>query len=152
MAQAAAAKVSEGRSKYQALTNLSVPQRSPETGLLTGQNDLVVKGEPVELTEREAANLMAVGPRAGRQTPAIRPLKDAKDPLPQLHPRALSGLLRQPVMPGPMDEGPRPDPPGSSKVVHQGPPEASPPQPGDESVPAITGALDLPPRASRTAT
>lgn len=147
MPQAAAPKVKPGRAKYQALTNLSVPQRS-DAGLLTGQNDLVLTGEIVELDEREAVNLMETGPRAGRQTPAIRPAADAREPLPRLHPRQLSGMSRQPVMPPPDSDQPRPDPEGSSRVVITTPPEASEPAPGDEQLP-VTGAMDLPPRSAR---
>ena len=103
-------KVSGGRKKYQALTNLSIPQVS-EAGLETGQNDLVTTGDIVELTDRQAANLMATGPRTGRQVPAIRPVSEAKGELPRLHPRQLSGDMRAPVMPPPDSDQPRPDPP-----------------------------------------
>jgi len=139
--------VSPGRASYQALTNLSIPQRS-EAGLLTGQNDLVMTGETVELDEREAASLMATGPRAGRQVPAIRPVSEAREPLPRLHPRQLSGPTRLVAPPPPDSDQPRPDPPGSSKVIIREPPEATEPAPGDEQLP-VTGAMDLPPRSAR---
>lgn len=141
--------------KYQALTNISVPQRS-EAGVLTGQNDLVPPGEIVELTEAEARNLMAVGGRTGRQTPAVRPYKERSGELPRLHPRQLSGLIRQPAMPPADSEQPRPDPPGSStvRIVEAGPvpPESNEPQPGGEQgpPPLIQGAMDLPPRGRAT--
>jgi hypothetical protein len=146
---AAKTRVSEGRSRYQALTHLSVPQRT-ETGTLTGQNELVDPGEIVELTEREAANLMATGPRAGRMTPAIRPYSQHGDPLPKLTARHLSGQLRTPATPPPGSDAPRPDPPGSSqvRVIEAELPEMTEPVPGSETV---TDAIDLPPRAARTA-
>jgi hypothetical protein len=140
-------KVKGEKKEYQALTNLSIPQESDE-GLLTGQNDLVLPGEKVWLTARQAANLMATGPRAGRQVPAIRPVSEAKTELPRLHPKQLSGNLRAPVQPPPDSDQPRPDPPGSSKLVFTEPPESREPAPGDEQQP-VTGALDLPPRAAR---
>jgi hypothetical protein len=145
---AAQAKTGGQRKKYQALTNLSIPQRHPGTEVLTGQNDLVVTGDTVELTDEEARNLMATGPRAGRQTPAIRPASEAKTELPRLHPRQLSGNMRAPVQPPPDSDMPRPDPPGSSKVIIQEPPESNEPAPGGEQLP-VTGAIDLPPRAAR---
>jgi|HubBroStandDraft_6_1064221.scaffolds.fasta_scaffold327103_4 hypothetical protein len=140
--------------KFQALTNVSVPQRT-EQGVLTGQNDLAVPGDIVELTEREAANLMDCSPRSGRRTPAVRPFKDRSNDLPRIHPRQLSGLIRQPAVPPPGTDGPRPDPEGSSQVriVEAGPvpPEFTEPQPGSETGgPLITGALDLPPRRMAT--
>jgi hypothetical protein len=148
-AQAAApqVKVRGAKKEYQALTNLSIPQESDE-GLLTGQNDLILTGEKVWLTEKQAANLLATGPRAGRQAPAIRPASEAKTELPRLHPRQLSGNMRAPVPPPPDSDMPRPDPPGSSKVIIQEPPESNEPQPGGEQLP-VTGAMDLPPRAAR---
>lgn len=152
-AQAAKTKVSEGRSRYQALTNISVPQRSPETGLLTGQNDLVPAGETVELTEREAANLMATGGKTGRLVPAVRPLSQQDEALPRLLPRQLSGRLRTPVTPPPGSDLPRPDPPGSSHLIVNDPtPESNEPSPGDEQAPPpVQDAMDIPPRHARTA-
>lgn len=140
-------------SKFQALTNVSVPQRT-DTGVLTGQNDLASPGDIVELTEREAANLMATGPRSGRRVPAVRPYRERGDEMPRLLPRHLSGLVRQPVTPPADSDMPRPDPPGSSevRVVQSGPepPELADPQPGSETAPMITGALDIPPRRQAT--
>jgi hypothetical protein len=144
-----ATKVAEGRSRYQALTNISVPQRS-QGGVLTGQNDLVLAGETVELTEDEARNLMAVGGRTGRQHPAVRPAAQSSDPLPALLPRQLSGIVRRPVMPAADSSAPRPDPPGSSQVIIATP-EGSEPVAGSEELPGQEpqGALDLPPRSRR---
>jgi hypothetical protein len=142
-----------GLKKYQALTNVSVPQRT-EAGVLTGQNDLATPGDIVELTEREAANLMDCSPRSGRRTPAVRAYADRSADVPRLHPKMLSGLIRQPAVPPPGSDGPRPDPEGSSQVriVEAGPtpPEFTEPQPGSETGPPITGALDLPPRRMAT--
>jgi hypothetical protein len=143
----------DARKKYQALTNVSVPQRT-DAGVLTGQNDLAAPGDIVELTDREAANLMDCSPRSGRRTPAVRPYAERSNELPRLHPRLLSGLIRQPAVPPPGSDGPRPDPEGSSQVriVEAGPtpPEFDEPQPGSEGGPVITGALDLPPRRMAT--
>lgn len=151
MPPAAKTRVSEGRSKYQALTNLSIPQRSPDSGLLTGQNDLIERGQIVELTETEAANLMATGGKTGRLAPAVRPLSESKEDLPRLLPRHLSGRLRAPVTPPPGSDLPRPDPPGSSHLIVSDPtPESNEPAPGDEQGP-VQGAMDIPPRAHRTA-
>jgi hypothetical protein len=149
--QAAAAKtqVSEGTSKYQALTNISVPQRDPETGKLNDQNDLVDPGDIVELTERQARNLMDTGLRSGRQSPAIRPYSERNQPMPRLVARNLSGFLRTPAPPPADSDMPRPDPPGSSKIIEQKIPELAEPQPGDENAPPpIVGAIDIPPRRS----
>jgi hypothetical protein len=140
-------KVAEGRTAYQALTNLSVPQRLD--GVLTGQNDLVPRGEMVELTEREATQLMRTGGTSGRQHPAIRQASEASEPLPRLHPRKLAGMIRQPPVPPPEGDGPRPDPPGASRVIDTGVPEASEPQPGDERAP-LGGAIDIEPGTART--
>lgn len=137
--------------KYQALTNISVPQRS-DNGLLTGQNELYGPGDIVELTEREAANLLATGPRAGRQAPAIRAYKDRGMSLPRILPRQMSGLVRQPATPPAGSDAPRPDPAGSSRIVESGPPppEITDPVPGSENGAPITlDALDLPPRGVR---
>lgn len=151
-ASAAKTRVSEGRSTYQALTNISVPQRSPETGLLTGQNDLIERGNTVELTEAEARNLMATGGKTGRLVPAVRPLSEKSDELPRLLPRQLSGRLRAPVTPPPGSDLPRPDPPGSSHlIINDQSPEAHEPQPGDEQGAASQDAMDIPPRHARTA-
>ncbi|HYK70437.1 MAG TPA: hypothetical protein VEV45_21005 [Streptosporangiaceae bacterium] len=147
VATAARTKVGEGRTRYQALTNISVPQRLD--GVLTGQNDLVPAGEFVELTEREAAQLMRSGGTSGRQHAAIRPASESEEPLPRLHPRLLSGAIRQPVMPAPGAEGPRPDPPGASRIIETGPPEANEPQPGDERV-VPADAIDIVPGTART--
>jgi hypothetical protein len=149
--QAATAKttVSEGTSKYQALTNISVPQKDPDTGKYTDQNDLVGPGDIVELTEKQARALMATGGRTGRHRPAIRPASEKSKPLPRLAARDLSGFLRAPPPPPEDSELPRPDPPGSSKIIEQNIPELMEPQPGDEnSPPPIVGAMDIPPRRS----
>jgi hypothetical protein len=144
-------KIAEGRSSYQALTNISVPQRHDGTEVLTGQNDLVRAGETVELTEKEAANLMAVGPAAGRMHPAIRPASEADQPLPRLLARQLSGPLRRPAEPPPGSDLPRPDPEGSTKLIV---PEDMPPQLGaeqnpDQAMPWAQDAMDIPPRGAR---
>jgi hypothetical protein len=148
--------VSEGRSKYQALTNISVPQpgslmKDPRTGEMISKNTVVPAGETVELTETEAANLMRCGGSTGRMAPAVRPLSEKSAELPRLLPRHLSGRLRQPVTPPPDSDMPRPDPPGSSHLIVNDPnPESNEPVPGAEQEP-VTGAMDIPPRHARTA-
>ncbi len=138
--------IAEGLSRYQALTNISVPQRHPDSKLETGQNDLVLPGEIVELTERQAANLMDTSPKSGRMSPAVRPYSEHGDPLPRLTARHLSGALRRPMTPPPGDEGPRPDPPGSSHIRYmEDPPELAEPLPGSENNPVSPDAVDLPP-------
>lgn len=146
---AAKTRTSEGRSQYQALTNISVPQLL--NGKRTDKNDLVPRGAICWLTEDEAAQLMATGHGTGRQHPAVRPVSAQGDPLPQLLPRQLSGGIRQPVTPPPDSDLPRPDPPGSSQVIVNGPPEANEPQPGDETGVPV-GAIDIPPRRAATRT
>lgn len=118
--QATASRVSEGKSRYQTLTNLSLPQYDPDTGKRTGQTDLVGPGEIVELTEAEAAHLMSTNPRSGHRAPLIRPASEKDQPLPRIHPAHASGLsLGPPVLA-------RPDPAGSSSIqVQQEVPQAS---------------------------
>jgi hypothetical protein len=148
---AARTKIAEGRSRYQALTNISVPQRQDGSEVLTGQNDLVRTGEIVELTEKEAANLMAVGAAAGRMHPAIRPASEADQPLPRLMARQLTGPVRRPAEPPPGSDLPRPDPEGSTQLII---PEALPPQLGseqnpDQAMPWAQDAMDILPRGAR---
>lgn len=140
--------VGPGRCEYQALTALSIPQRT-EKGVLTGQNDLVVRGETVWLEETEARNLMATGQRTGRRYPAIRPVSEIDDELPRLHPRMLSGSLRAPVQPAPGTDAARPDPAGASKLLIREIPEAQEPQPGDEAVGVDPDAIDITPGTAR---
>jgi hypothetical protein len=147
---AAKTRVSEGRSAYQALTNISVPL--VKDGKEQDRNELISPGSTVMLTEEQAANLMATGGRTGRQYPAVRPLSEQVEDMPRLLPRHFAGRVRQPVTPPPDSDQPRPDPPGSSeiRVVQPDVPESAEPQPGDETG-MPTGAIDLPPRRSRTA-
>lgn len=112
-AATAKSRVSEGLSRYQAITHVSVPQRV--NGVRTEQNDLVEPGEYCYLTEDEARNLMATGGRTGRQRPAVRPAAEGGDPLPQILPRLMSGSLRGPNV------GVRPDPQGSSQLLDLAP-------------------------------
>lgn len=141
-------KVSEGRSRYQALVNISVPQRDVVTGKPTGQTDLVGPGEIVELDEREAAHLMDTSPRSGHRVPLIRRVEEQDEPLPRVHPAHASGMQM-----GPPAEA-RPDPKGSSRiqVMQEAPPagdgpEGHEPQPGSEGqLPSdLIDALDIAP-------
>lgn len=153
-----APKISEGRSRYQTLTNLSLPQYDPDTGKRTGQTDLVGPGEIVELTEAEAAHLMRTDSRSGHRAPLIRPASEKDQPLPRLHPRHASGVNF-----GPPAEA-RPDPAGASslqvqqevadpalvqgmKSALEGNPEANEPQLGSEGqLPSeLVDALDITP-------
>lgn len=144
------AKISEGRSQYQALTALSVPQIDPETGKQTDTNEVVAAGDTVWLTERQAANFMRHGPGTGRMTPAIRPKSEAGQPLPKLSPALLSGPVRQPAPPPRNTDLPRPDPEGSSHLL-QMIPEASEPQPGSEEGGFDADAIDIAPSGAAQA-
>jgi hypothetical protein len=148
-AATARTKVSEGLSRYQALTNVSVPQRT-KAGTLTGQNDLITPGETCMLTEEEARSLMRTDVRSGRRTPAIRPFSEASDPVPRIHPKQFSGQLRQPPPPQQGTEDARPDPPGSSHVLRMMP-EENEPQPGGEETGGDPDALDIPPSGAAAA-
>jgi hypothetical protein len=129
-------------SRYQALTNLSVPR--PDN-----QSDLVPYGGTVELDDATAQLFLQ------RQPPVIRKV-GAKDPgpLPVLVPRALFGSQRG--LPGPPQDA-RPDPAGSTTIqVLENIPEANAPQaeppPAPGSTAAVVDAMDLPPRAARAGT
>jgi hypothetical protein len=144
---------------YIALINLSVPRR-----LVRGVDgkepdnatELVMAGDTVWLTEEEAAKYLRHGPRDGRQVAVIRRATGAESSqlAPQrVPPRAVSGRLNAPPPPGPGDEGPRPDPPGSSQIQYMQPadvPEAAEPVAGSENS-IEQDAVDIPPR-SRTRT
>lgn len=130
---------------YVALTNIVVPRRNdPQHGA-----DLVPAGETVHLTEEEAKLFLRCDPgRDGRRIPVIRRLSDGEAaergrPLP----RHLSGVLHAPPAPKPGDSGPRPDPPGSSRIMTYEDariPETREPQPGSEQDPAsVVDALDI---------
>lgn len=115
-------------SRYQALSNLSVPR--PD-----GQTDLVIRGNPVTLTDDEAALFMP----PNKPFPMIRKMSDSAQPLPFLHPRQHWGAARG--IPGPMAQGgpmeqggARVDPPGSTKVMIQVP-EGNEPKAGTENLP-----------------
>lgn len=128
----------QGLRKYQALTALSVPFPGVNKDK---QTVLVQAGEEIELTEEQARHFMSL------PTPAIRPAKDASEPMPRLTGRHLSGHIRRPPPPAPGSDGARPDPAGSSKImVYRDPdiPEGNEPQPGSEnSLPP--DALDIVP-------
>jgi hypothetical protein len=131
---------------YQAIVNLSHPRR----GDPGKETDLIGAGETVDLTDEEAA--MYLPPR--RNPPVIRPAKDATGPMVRLLPRQLSGVAinlrtgKRIGVPGPPADA-RPDPEGSS-AVQVLIPEAAEPQPDDETRPADTDAVDIPPRARRS--
>jgi hypothetical protein len=117
---------SQGLKKYQALTNLSVPM----PGDKDARTFLVPRGETVELTEEQARNLSTMP--GGR--PAIRPVKEGSEPMPELTGRLLSGPIRRPPPPAPGTDSARPDPPGSSRVaVYHDAPELHEPQLGSEN-------------------
>ena len=133
---------SQGLKKYQALTNLSVPMPGENKD---GRTFLVPRGEVVELTEEQAHNLA----RMPGGKPAIRPVKEGSEPLPELTGRLLSGPIRRPPQPAPGSDAARPDPPGSSHIaVYRDPglPELNEPAPGSEASDlGVTDALDIAP-------
>jgi hypothetical protein len=130
-------------SAYQALLNLSVPRK----GDPNKETDLVFAGETIELDD-DVAELF-LPPR--KAFPMIRAVKESGEPLPQFHPKQLSGIAinqrtgKRIGYPGP-PEGARPDPPGSTTIQVLEPPEASEPVPGSEDSPAPVDAEDIPPR------
>jgi len=137
--QEAAAAAGTVRTRWQALTNISVAVRDPRTGQKTDKNHVVPKGEIVELDEYEAANLLRCGEGSGRTTPAIRKAEERGDPFPRLLPSQFSGPVHSPPPPPKGSDAPRPDPAGSSQVLQMLPPEATDTHiEGDE-------AADLPP-------
>lgn len=128
---------------YQALTNVSVPQRDLASKD-DRRTDLAAPGERIELTEREAAHLLSQG--------AVRPWEQHNEPLPRLTGRQLSGPMRVPaVSSNPNDTGPRPDPAGSSRltVLQDVEPGSNTLPAGDSGADELFGssasALDLPP-------
>jgi hypothetical protein len=135
---------------YLALVNLSVPRRGEPLRNASGQpdvpqTDLVHAGETVYLTADEAARFNRCDPdRDGRRVPVVRKLSEGSD-LPFVHPSLVSGPTFRPGPIPPGGTGPRPDPPGSSRVIETSPvPEASSPGVGDENG-KLTDALDIPP-------
>jgi hypothetical protein len=135
---------------YIALINLSVPRRGDKDHA----TDLVMAGETVHLTDEEAAAFNRHGNRDGRQIEVVRKVKEGDQGMAgRVHPRAVSGLIRQPPPPPPGSDQPRPDPEGSSQIQVIEPsggrvPEAHDPLPGDENH-DHADAVDIPPRAAR---
>jgi len=133
---------------YQALVNISHPRK----GDPNKETDLIMAGETVDLTDEEAARYL---PPARLQA-LIRPAKESGGPQPQFAPRSLFGVAINPRTgkrigrPGPPADA-RPDPPGSSQVQVMEPPEASEPQPGDETAGPVVDAEDIPPSRMRRA-
>lgn len=133
--------------KYVALANISVPRKNDPNR----ETDLVMTGETVELDDETAGLLLP----PLRQPALIRKHADRTSEQVALSPRMLSGVkinprtLKPVGYPGPPADA-RPDPPGSSQVIVQEPPESHEPQPGTENAP-VTDAEDIPPRARRAA-
>lgn len=75
--------------------------------------DLVHRGEPVNLTEAEARNLLRL------PVPVIRPWTERSKTAPRVRPRDLFKAPKPPV-------GVRPDPPGSTKFINPADPENHP--------------------------
>jgi hypothetical protein len=130
---------------YVALDNLVVPRR----GDPTHQGDLAMAGETVYLTEEEAQLFTRCDPgKDGRQVPVVQKLSGpggTREPPARVLPRQVSGPVWSPGPPPPGSDGPRPDPPGSSRVQVMTDvriPESAEPVPGSESEP---GAVDIPP-------
>jgi hypothetical protein len=142
-----------------ALVNLSVPRRGDKDR----QCDLVMAGETVYLTDEEARQFNRHGHQDGRQVEVVRKLSGpdgSRAEVQRVLPRAVSGRLFRPPVPGSGDVAPRPDPPESSRiqVIEDGnAPEAGGAMAADPSEMAdnlssapAADALDLPPRRSRT--
>lgn len=135
-------------SKYEALVNLSVPRRNDPNK----ETDLVMIGETVELDDETAAKFLP----PLRQPALIRKAADRTSERAVLLPRHLSGVAlnlrtgKRMGYPGPPADA-RPDPPGSSQVLVQEPPEGSEPVPGTENQPSAD-AVDIPPRHRPAAT
>lgn len=124
--------------QYIALDNLSVPRiNDPDH-----KTDLVLRGNPVTLTEEQAAPLL------NRRIPVIRKASDGGPPSALILPRHLSGPVRQPPVPPRGSDLPRPDPEGSTEIIETrtAVPEATPPLVGDEEAAADPDAIDIPPR------
>lgn len=150
--------------KFQALTNLSIPQSfSGSDPANTRQTDLVRPGEIVELTEQQAQAI-----QRNHRVPVIRPAKEQNDPVPPyVTQRGITGRALFNGTPRAEQFGARPDPAGSTQLlvpaaaqpVAQGAgepgsqaffqPEANDPRPGDEQV--TPDAIDIPPRVRRGA-
>jgi len=122
---------------YIALVNLSLPRRGPVEKGEHRQSDLVMAGDTVYLTEDEAARFNRHDPdRDGRRIEVVRKKGTIDPSLPQrVHPSLLSGPVFRPGPPVRGDTGPRPDPPGSSRVIETAPviPESQPAMPGSEN-------------------
>jgi hypothetical protein len=118
-------------SKWQALTNISVPQK----GSANGQTDLVTRGNTVEMTDAAAAEV-----NQRHAVDVLRPAREASTPMPVITARQLMGRRPQPGADA------RPDPQGSTQV-YQLTPEATDPQPLPDGTPAapLLDALDIPP-------
>lgn len=121
---------------YIALIALSVPRRSGNKE----QNDLVMPGEQVNLTEDEAQQYLRHGPKDGRQIAVIRratgPDSSRELSARPVPPRAVSGRIQAPPPPAPGTDGARPDPAGSSQIQYAEPanvPETAEPQAGTEN-------------------
>jgi hypothetical protein len=138
---------------YVALVNLTVRRR----GGKDNEADLVRAGETVHLTPEEAAPFLRCDPNTdGRRIPVIRRAGDGEtaERLARPLPRQLSGVLHAPPPPPPGSDGPRPDPPGSSRIQYMTDarvPESAEPAPGSEQDPAqVVDALDIAPGTART--
>lgn len=133
-------------SLYQAMVNLSVP-RAGDTGKET---DLVRAGETVDLTDEQAARWLP----PVRAFPMVRPAGQQSEALPRIHPKQMSAIAINPRT-GKLIGGPgvpsdaRPDPPGSSQVTSNEPPEADEPQPDSEQRDAPQDAVDIAPQTRR---
>lgn len=109
---------------YEALTHLSVPRiNDPEH-----KTDLVLRGNPVRLTDEQAR------PFLERTPPVIRKIRRGQSAAPVLRPRDLSGRIMVPPSQPPRGyTGPRADPAGSSQAILIQP-EANEPVPGSENL------------------
>jgi hypothetical protein len=138
-------------SKWQALNNISVPQKGPDK-----QTDLVFKGETVEMRDDDAE---AINRR--HRVPVLRKASEAKEPLPVITGRMLYNDRPRADTFAVGGVPARPDPEGSSQLIVQQSevlervgalagsrvshtPESNEPSPGSQE--RLSDAIDLPPR------
>lgn len=128
--------------EYVALVNLSLPRRDnrPADKDYVPQCDLVRAGDTVYLTPEEAASFNRHDPvRDGRRIPVVVKRSELEQ-WQRVHPSLMSGPVRTPPQPPNTGEpAPRPDPPGSSRIIETTVPEGMPVYPGAET----GGAMDI---------
>ena len=138
--------------EYIALVNLSLPRRDnkPAEKDYVPQCDLVLAGNPVWLTEAEAATFNRHNPQLdGRRIPVVVK-KSELGQWQRVHPSLLSGPVFRPPVPAQGSnidpEIPRPDPAGASRIIESSPvPELNQPFLGSETHITAADATDITP-------